>query len=338
MTGGAFVTGGSGFVGGAVIRHLVAAGRDVAALARSDAAASLVAARGARPVRGDLFDADALAGGMRGCDTAFHVAGSNVLCPADPSAVMRVNVAGTRAVVMSAVAAGVPRVVHTSSAAAIGERAGTVGRESSPHRGTFLSVYERSKFEGERAAFALGRERDVDVVAVNPASVQGPGRGGGTARLLVAYLNGRLPATVDVIMTIVDVDDCAAGHLLAERSGRPGERYLLAGPTLSVGDALRVLAEVCPAPPRRVPVAPAWTLGPAGWVAEAVWRLRGRRGPACREVAATLAHGRAYDGSRASRDLDLDYTPLAATLRRTVAWLAAGGLVSSAAETDGPRA
>lgn len=327
MSRGAFVTGGSGFVGGAVIRHLVEEGRAVAALARSDAAAERVAAGGARPVRADLFDADALTAGMRGCDTVFHVAGSNTLCPADPSGVMRVNVAGTRAVVAAAGAAGVTRVVHTSSAAAIGERAGTVGRESTPHRGSFLSVYERSKFEAERAAFAVGRAWSVDVVAVNPASVQGPGRSGGTARLLVAYLNGRVPAVVDTTMTIVDADDCGAGHLLAERWGRPGERYVLAGATLKVTDGIRLLADVCGAPPRRVRSVPAWTLAPAARVAEAVGRLRGGQGTLCREVADTLAHGHAYDGSRARRELGLSYTDLAVTLRRTVAWLRAEGLV-----------
>src|SRR5207245_335459 len=154
----AFATGASGFVGSAVVRHLVGSGREVRALARSDAAAGVVAAAGARPVRGHLFDLEALLTGMRGCSTVFHVAGLSSACPRDPAPMIRTNVDGAGNVVRSAAAAGVGRVVHTSSAATIGEASGAIGREDSPHRGSFLSPYERSKFLGERKVLGLGRD------------------------------------------------------------------------------------------------------------------------------------------------------------------------------------
>ncbi len=122
-----------------------------------------------------------------------------------------------------------PRVVHTSSAATIGEAPGVVGREDTPHRGWYLSNYERSKTEGEHAAFAAGREPGVEVVCVNPSSVQGPGRAGGTARFLLAFLDGRLKAFVQTHVSLVDIADCAEGHVLAAQRGVAGERYLLNG-------------------------------------------------------------------------------------------------------------
>ena len=132
----------------------------------------------------------------------------------------------------------------TSSAAALGEAHGTIGREDSPHRGTFLSVYERSKHDGERAALAAAPTAGVEVVAVNPSSVQGPGRSGGTGRILIAYLNGRLKAFVDTTISLVDIDDAVDGHLLAAERGAPGERYVLCGSTMTSHEALAAVSEL----------------------------------------------------------------------------------------------
>jgi dihydroflavonol-4-reductase len=137
-----FVTGGSGVIGGALIARLVERGEEVHALARSDAAVAAVQKRGARPVRGDALDAEALVRGMDGCALAFHVAGVNALCVRDPGAMRRVNVEGAVLAVQAAKRAGVPRLVHTSSAATVGEAPGAIGNEETTHRGWFLSTYE----------------------------------------------------------------------------------------------------------------------------------------------------------------------------------------------------
>ena len=113
------------------------------------------------PVRGDVFDEDALLLGMRGCETVFHVAGVNAMCLRDPDPMFRTNVVGSASVVRAAARAGVARIVYTSSAATIGEPRGVVGTEDSPHRGTFLSAYERSKFMAEQRVFALGADLGV---------------------------------------------------------------------------------------------------------------------------------------------------------------------------------
>jgi dihydroflavonol-4-reductase len=333
VTSPVLVTGGSGFVGGAIVARLLAEGREVRALARSDRAADVLEAAGADTVRGDLDDAGSLADAMRGCGLVFHAGGVNAMCLRDPGPMMRTNVEGSANVVRAAARAGVTRVVHTSSAAAIGEAASTVGREDSHHRGWFLSRYEESKYLAEREVLALGRELGVEVVCVNPSSVQGPGRTGGSARLLLDLMNGRLPI-VDTFLSIVDVDDCTAGHLLAAERGRAGERYLLSGVSLHTRHAVGLLRAETGRPQRvrRVPRAAATVAGVLGGAGGAVTR---RDPPICRELVRTLLHGHRYDGSRAVRELGLAYTPVRDTIARTVGWYESQGLLEGGGEAQG---
>ena len=325
MSGPVLVTGGSGFVGGAVLARLLGRGREVRALTRSVQFAGELSRAGAQPVRGDLLDPPSLARAMEGCEVVYHLAGLNGFCLPDPRELTRVNVEGTRRVVSAAADAGVRRVVYTSSAATIGEPAGTVATEATRHRGSFLSAYERSKYEAERVAFATAAARGIALVSVNPSSVQGPGRVRGTARILIDALNGRLRTVVDSRMSLVDVADCAEGHLLAEERGEPGQRYILSGVTLTVTEALALLGRITgtEARPRTLP--PPVAMAAAAGV-ELVSRVRRRRPPVCREMVRTILHGHAYDGSRATRELGLVYTPLEESLRRTVEWYVSEGL------------
>jgi dihydroflavonol-4-reductase len=328
----AVVTGASGFVGGAVARALLAEGYDVRAAVRSRAAAEVVERirwddASVRPVPGDVLQLDSLADAFAGADVVIHAAGLVRTCLRDPSPMMRMNVLGTRNAVTAAAAAGAGRLVLTSSAATIGERAGDVGSEDTEHRGWFLSAYERSKAEAEAAAFSLGRGLGLEVVAVNPASVQGPGRADGTARLLAAAARRRWPVAVRTTVSFVDVDDCAAGHVLAAARGRPGERYLLCGATMTTEAVVALVDEIVGRRRRgrssrwRVTVPPA-AIEALADLAESVFGAVRRDPPLCREVAAAVRHGRAYDGSRAARELGLRYTPPERTIARTLDWLA----------------
>ena len=321
-----FVTGGSGFVGRALVEGLVARGDEVVALSRSPKSEAFLRSLGVRVARGDLLDEDALCGAMEGCPLAFNVAGVNALCVDDSGPMIRANVEGPAAVVRAAARAGVARLVHTSSAATIGEPPGTVGREETPHRGWFLSASARSKTEGERVAFEAGREAGVEVVCVNPSSVQGPGRTGGTARFLLAFLDGRLKLFVPTDVSLVDIADCTEGHLLAAEHGATGERYVVNGVTLTITEALALAGEVAGVDrkPLLVPRPVAIT---AACAAEHAFRLVGRRPPVCRELVRTLLHGHRYDGSRATRELGLRYTSPPETLRRTVEWARGAGLL-----------
>ena len=319
-----FVTGGTGVVGRPLLTRLIAGGHSVRALARSPGAASAVRALGAEPVAGDISDVPSLVAGMKGTHAAFHVAGINEMCLTDPSPMYRANVDGTRNVVRAANAAGVERLVYTSSAVVLGERKGEVGSEMVEHRGFVLSHYERSKTLAEQVVFAEAGE--VDVVAVNPSSVQGPGRATGTGKLLLDLLNDVLPVMIEVNLSIVDIDDCAQGHILALEQGVPGNRYVLSGFTMTTREAVSLLARVAG---REISVRfiPAAAAQIGGGVAEIGYRMRGKQPRACREMVRVLRHGHTYDGTRATRELGLEYRSATDTVRRTVEWFRSEGLL-----------
>lgn len=321
------MTGATGVVGRPILRRLVERGRTVVALARSEASRRKLEDDGARPVLGELASERALARLMEGCDVVFHVAGLNAPCVLDRSRLYATNVSGSVAVVGAAARAGVRRVVYTSSAATLGEEKSSVGHEGARHRGFFLSHYERSKFEAEQAVMSTAGARGVELVCVNPSSVQGPGRSGGTALIVRAYLNGKLRVFVDTRLSLVDVDDCAEGHLLAEAKGAAGQRYVLSGATLEASAALELVAAIAGVGERPRALPPRLAMAIAAAI-EGGARIRRRDPPLCRDAVRTLLHGHAYDGSRATRELGLTYTPVEDTLRRTVRWLVDEGLVS----------
>jgi dihydroflavonol-4-reductase len=321
-----FVTGGTGVIGRALVGRLLERGDEVVALARSDDSARVLVERGVEVRRGSIEDERALVGAMEGCGLAFNLAGVNALCVEDPVPMRRANVDGAVAIVRAAARAGLPRLVHTSSAATIGEAPGTIGTEQTVHRGWYLSTYERTKTEGERAALAAAAQTGQDLVLVNPSSVQGPGRAGGTGRFLLAFLDGRLKVFVDTWVSMVDIQDTIEGHLLAAERGVSGERYLLSGIRLSIRDALTLAADVAGVQrsPRLLPRGVAIV---AGTAVERACRLAGRKPPVCREMVQTLLHGHRYDGSRAERELGLTYTPARETIARTVEWARSEGLL-----------
>ena len=318
------VTGGSGVVGSAVVRHLVAAGHDVAALSRSRESSVELESLGATVVSGDVLDGEAVGRLVEGRQRVFHVAGVNELCSRDPSRMWQVNVEGTVTVAEQAALMGVERMVLTSSAVTIGEEGGARGNERSLHRGHFLSEYERSKTVAER--IALDMAGDLEVVAVNPSSVQGPGRSTGTGALLLAAARGRSRFLVDTTFSLVDIDDCARGHLLAAEHGAPGERYILSGAVLTVRQVVRIIDSILGRRRR------AWFLQPRlvsalAPVVETAFRAVRQQPPLCRESARVLLHGHSYDGSKATRDLGLRYTTVEDTLERAIRWFRDEGML-----------
>jgi dihydroflavonol-4-reductase len=323
------VTGATGFVGGGIARRLLADGREVRALSRRPDAATALRALGVEVVAGDVLEPETVEAASRGCDVVYHAAGVNGFCMRDPGPMRAANVTGTENVIGACARAGVRRVVYTSSAAVIGEAAGVVATEDTPHRGWFLSEYERSKHDAEAVAVREAERHGVELVCVNPASVQGPGRTGGTARLILDYANGKLRTLVRSRFSLVDADDCSEGHLLAEARGAPGRRYLLAGVCVTTEEAVATLARITGIE-RRALTLPRPVALTAGDVAATVARVRGRRPRLCREMVATLLHGHAYDGSRAARELGLEYRSFDDMVRRTLAWYVDQGLVSGA--------
>jgi dihydroflavonol-4-reductase len=239
----------------------------------------------------------------------------------------RVNVDGTVSVLRAASASGVQRVVYTSSAAAIGEQSIEVGTEETVHSGEYVSAYARSKHMTEVAAFKEAARLGVRLVAVNPSSVQGPGRATGSAALLIRALNLKRPLLFDTTLSIVDIEDCTTGHVNAAHYGRAGERYILSGATLTVADAIGLLAESSGRSinPRWVSRTMMQTTGMAAARLAAVAR------PSlgvCPELITTLLHGHRFDGTKASTELRFTYTDVSDTIGRTVTWLGEQGLIA----------
>jgi len=306
-----FLTGGSGFVGGAILRHLVAEGREVRSLARSDRAAAAVADLGGIPIRGDLNGRDTLRDAMEGTDVAYHVAGVNAMCRRNNGEMFRSNVAGTRWMVEAAADAGVQRVILTSSVTAAG-----------PGR----SAYARSKGLGEVVGFATGRKRGIEVVAVRPSSVQGPGRTEGSARLLLYLLRSRHPVLVETLISIVDIDDCAESHLRAARLGEDGRSYVISGGTMSTVHMATLLAESV-GRQAEFRVIPRRLAALMGMVPALIGDLWPGDAPICREALATLLADHHHDGGPAARALDFTYRPVGATLARAAQWYLTVGMI-----------
>jgi dihydroflavonol-4-reductase len=327
MSGGGdrvLVTGGTGFVGGLLLTRLVAEGRQVRALIRRPADREQLPDPRVELALGDLRDEDSLARAADGCAVVYHLAGMNQLCLPDPAPLYLVNVEGTRRMLQAARRAGVRRVVHTSSAATLGGDGTGVVDESAGPPEEFTSHYARSKFEAEELALAFD---GVEVVAVNPSSVQGPGRTTGTAKVFIGYLNGRLPFDLPARFGLCYTEDCVNGHLLAEAKGRPGQRYVLNTATVTNTEAIDLIAVIAGLAdrPRTLPL-PLAMAAAAG--AEALARLSGRPPRLCREFVRTAGHPHLYDGSRAERELGLRYTNLRAAMEATVHWYVQQGLVN----------
>lgn len=318
------VTGGSGVVGRAVVRHLVAAGEDVWALARSPRSSHVLSSLGAKVVSGDMFDVEAVNRLVEGRHKVFHIAGVNQMCSRDPALMWRGNVEGSVMVLEASVRAGVTRFIHTSSAVTIGEPRGTVGSETSLHRGHFLSEYERSKAVAER--LVLDRADVIEVVSVNPSSVQGPGRSTGTAEIFLAIARGNLPLLVDATISLVDIDDCARGHLLAADRGRNGRRYILSGPVVTVREAVLRLGRHLGRRKRPWFVRPGLVTAVAP-LADILFRMTHKPSPLCAESARVLLHGHQYDATRSRDELGVEYAGLDEMLARTLDWFRREGLL-----------
>src|SRR5438067_12531612 len=273
------VTGASGFVGSAVVRHLVNAGHQVRALVRSTSSRMNLADLRLEIVEGDLRDAASLIRAMTGIRFVFHVAADYRLWARNPQDIVRTNVDGTRNLVTAALRAGVERIVYTSSVATL--KARPDGKASDE---TFrldaqsaVGAYKYSKVVAERLVETMVAEQKVPAIIVNPSTPIGPGdvRPTPTGRIIVEAAAGRMPAYVDTGLNLVHVDDVAAGHLAALQRGRVGERYILGGENVHLRDMLAEIARVAGRPPPRirVPITPLFALAlGAEWLA----RLTGR--------------------------------------------------------------
>jgi dihydroflavonol-4-reductase len=324
----AFVTGGTGFVGSAVIRRLLAAGHEVRALVRPAANARMLEGLPVERVSGDLGDVSVLQAAMTGCGWVFHVAALYAYWGYPWDVFNQSNVEGTRHVLDAAARSGVQRIVHTSSIASLGiPRDGSPGTEDTPVTlKDLLSDYKRSKYLAEEVVREFVGQ-GLPVVTVNPATPVGVGDHKPTqsGKLIVDLLNGRMPAYVDTGMTIVDVDDVANGHLLAMQKGKVGERYILGGENLSLKQVLDLLSDASGRPRVRTRIPRAVALVWA-YVDTGLARWNPKHIPAATPDAVRVSSKKEYFSSaKAMRELGYTYVSAREALGKAVAWYRANG-------------
>jgi len=328
----ALVTGATGFIGSSVVRALLSQGYSVRGLMRvgSDGA-NLAGLDEMEWALGDVRDPVSVRQAMAGCSHVFHVAALYAFWLRPRRLIYEVNVDGTRNVLQAAWDAGVERVVHTSSASALGLRHdGRPADEATPlDPRTLVGDYKKSKLLAQEVALTFAR-RGLPVVIVNPSFPVGPydRKPTPTGRVIVDFLNRRMPAYVDTGMNVVAVEDVAVGHLLAAEKGGPGECYILGGENLALGDLLGLLAEITglPAPWARLPRLPLFIPAYLNTTLCHVTRATPRLTPDALRMA---RHRMFYDPGKAVQELGLPQTPAREALRRAVAWFEENGYVNN---------
>jgi dihydroflavonol-4-reductase len=326
----AFVTGATGFVGSHVARALTEQGADLRLLVRSSSNQRNLEGIRADRVVGDLRDPEGLERAISGCDTVFHVAADYRLWVRDPDQMYRSNVDGTRAVLEAGRKNGVRRVVYTSSVATVGFRSnGHPASEDSPvSLQNMIGHYKRSKFMAEEIALAAGKS-GMNVVVVNPTTPVGEQdiKPTPTGRIIVDFLKRKFPAYVDTGLNLLDVSECARGHVAALERGRSGERYILGGENLTLKQILDRLAAITglPSPSVRVPYVVALATG----VVDEVFtgHIRGREPRATIDAVRMGRKKMFVSSAKAERELGWRVVPVDDALRRAVDWFRREGYV-----------
>jgi len=324
----ALVTGATGFVGSHVARVLAEKGAELRVLVRSSSNLKNIEGLNAERVVGDLRDADSLEKAMSGCDAVFHVAADYRLWVDDPEQMYKANVEGTRALLKAAKESGVRRVVYTSSVATMGFISnGHLADENSPvSLDNMIGPYKRSKFMAEQLAMEAGR-KEMDVVTVNPTTPVGDHdiKPTPTGRIVVDFLKKKFPAYVDTGLNLVDVDECARGHVEAFEKGQSGERYILGGENLTLKQILDKLGAITglPSPTIKVPYVVALATG----VVDEVFtgRIMGKEPRATIDAVRMGKKKMFVTSAKAERELGWRQVTVDNALQRAVDWFRANG-------------
>ena len=330
------VTGASGFLGSHVARLLVERGERVRVLLRLSSQTKLLDGVAAERVSGDLRDPASLDRALAGVSTVYHVAADYRLWARDPREIYESNVQGTKNLLDAARRGNVEKFVYTSTVGTVAvPRAGILPDESiDTSIEEMIGTYKRSKWLAEQEARKAAASA-FPVIIVNPTTPVGPGdaKPTPTGRIILDFLNGRMPAYVDTGLNFVPVEDAAAGHLLAAERGRVGERYILGADNLTLKQALEILSQVSGRPAPRVRVPHVLALGAA--YADAAFSRIVRREPQIPLEGVRMArHSMFVNTDKARAELGFRPGPLAAAFERAVRWYESNGFVRGARRAD----
>ena len=323
------VTGAAGFLGSHVARQLVVRGDDVRVLLRTSSTNRAIADLSLEYVTGDLRDPASLDRAMKGVKRVFHVAADYRLWARRSREIYDSNVGGTKNLLAAAKRAGVEQLIYTSTVATI-----AVDRPKLPNEFTdakldeMVGHYKRSKWMAEREVLNAAKS-GLPVIVAMPTTPVGPWdwKPTPTGKIILDFLNGKMPGYVETGLNFVGVEECAAGHLLLAEKGKVGERYLLGGENLTLKAMLDMLAKVTGlrAPSLKIPHGLALGVAYANTVLS---RLLGREPGIPIEGVKIARHMMFVDCSRAQRELGFKACPVAAALERAVRWYEANGYIA----------
>lgn len=322
------VTGATGFVGGAVVRALLRAGREVRLIVRPAADRRNIRDLPVEIYHGDVTDLDSLRRATSGCAQVYHVAALYKLWVRRKREIYESNVTGTENVLKAARECDVEKIIYTSSVATLGlPKDGSPGDEETPvSLSDMVGHYKRSKYLAEQAARKYIQE-GLPIVIVNPSTPVGEAdiKPTPTGKIIVDFLNGKMPAYVDTGLNLVDVEDVAVGHVLAAEKGKVGERYILGNENLTLQQILLLLAAITGRPAPRFQVPYLFALGVA-YADAAIARLIPGREPLVPPVGVKLSRKKMFfNPTKAVRELGLPQTPVREALRKAVVWFARNG-------------
>jgi len=318
----ALVTGATGFVGAAVVRALLKTGVDVRVLARRDSDFSNLQQFKIDGAYGDLRDKDSLRKALAGCQQLYHIAAHYALWARNPAIFYDVNVTGTKNLLEAARDVGTERIVYCSTIGAIGlPPDGGLGTEKTPvSLKQMAGHYKRSKYLAEQEVLKLAKQ-GLPVVIVNPSAPVGEGdvKPTPTGQMIVEFMKGRMPAYIETGMNIVDVDDVAAGHLLAMEKGRIGERYILGTKNLMLREVFQILSHLTGVKMPSVKL-PRELILPLAYLNLAFSWVTGIPPRIPLEGVKMAKYKMHYDCSKAIRELGIPQTPPEIALEKAVRW------------------
>ena len=325
------LTGAAGFVGSAVARALRREGAVLRVLVRPTSPRTNLDDLEAQVAIGDIRDSRAVEQALEGCRHLFHVAADYRLWARDPEEIVRNNVAGVTGVMEAALAAGVERVVYTSSVATLRlSPDGAPADETGPlTEDEAIGAYKRSKVAAERIVQQMAADRGLPAVIVSTSTPIGPRdvRPTPTGRIIVEAARGRMPAYVETGLNLAHVDDVADGHLLAWRKGRVGETYILGGQDASLSEMLREIAALTgrKAPTVRLPLGP---LQPLAELAELYGRVTGREPFLTKDALKMARHHMYFSSAKAARELGYAARPYQEALSDALQWFGERGYLT----------